>query len=117
MQAAGAIGGHRVQVARLWPFVLRKSVGDRGADLRGALRGGERDHAAAEAAADHAGPGGPGADGGVDGLVGLWPGHPELVAERTVRFGEQRAYRRLVTGAEQVGGPQDAAVLGDDVPA
>ena len=76
----------------------------------------ERDHAAAETAPGHAGAGGAGVDGGRDGLIGLGPGDPERVAQGSVRGGQQAADRRLVPGAEQVGGAQDAAALGQDVP-
>ena len=91
-------------------------LGDRRADLVGAVGGRERDHATAEAAAGHPGAHGAGLDGSLDGLVGLGPGHLEVVAQRAVRGREQRAQGRLVAGAEQFRGPQHATGLGDDVP-
>jgi membrane-associated phospholipid phosphatase len=71
---------------------------------------------AAEAATGHAGTRGAGLDGGLDRLVGLGPGHPEVVTQRAVRGGQQLAYCGLVAGPQQLGGPQNAAVLRDDVP-
>ncbi len=113
--AAGAAGGHRGQVVRDRPVLLPEPAGHRGADL-GFTTGGHEGHdRAAEPAAGHAGPEGAVVDRGLDGRVGLRPGHPEPVAERTVRRGQQIAHRRLVAGPQQLGDPQDAAVLGDDV--
>jgi hypothetical protein len=84
--------------------------------MPGPVGGRERHHAAAEAAAGHPGARRAGLDGGLNGLVGLGPGHLELVPKRAVRGGQQRAQGRLVACAQQFGGPQDAAGLGDDVP-
>jgi len=84
--------------------------------LRGGFDGDEGDDRAAEAAAGHAGAFCAGLDGGLDCLVGLRPGELEPVAERVVRGGQERAEGRLVAGPEQVGGFEDAALLGEDVP-
>ena len=98
-------------------MVLGESLGHGAAEESGAADGHERDHAAAEAAARHAGPGRACADGRLDRLVSLRPRHLELVAERAVRGGQQGADRGLVASPEQFGRLQHAAVLGDDVPA
>jgi hypothetical protein len=95
--------------------LLAEAAGHGGADRGFAIGGHEGHDRAAEPAAGHAGPEGTVVDRGLDGRVGLRPGHPEPVAERTVRRGQQIAHRRLVAGPQQLGDPQDAAVLGDDV--
>ena len=84
MQAAGGVGGFRVQEAGGGPVVASEPVGDGLADLRRGLGGHEGDDRTAEAAAGHAGAVCAGLDGGRDGLVGLGPGEVEPVAERVV---------------------------------
>ena len=92
-EAAAASRRHPVEVARGWPAVPGEAFGHRAANLVRAVGGHERDHATAEAAAGHARARGARVDGRRDGLVSLRPGHPELVAERMVRNGQQPAYR------------------------
>jgi hypothetical protein len=106
---------------RGWPAAALETVIDRGLELRGALRGGQRDHAAAEAAAGHPGSAGPGGldrlDGldRFDGLVGLRPGPAEVAAHRVVRFGEQGAEGFGVAGVEVGDRFLQPLVFGQDV--
>ena len=114
--AAGAVGRRGRQEARRGPVVTAEPPADRGPDLLVLAGRDQRDDRAAEAAAGHPGPDRTVVDGGLDRHVGLRPGHPEPVAQRAVRLGQQRPERARVAGSQQVDGAPDAAVLGDDVP-
>jgi membrane-associated phospholipid phosphatase len=115
-KAAGAVRRRDGQVVRRGPALAHEPAGDRGADRLVTVGGHERHDRAAEAAAGHPGPGRTVVDRGLDGHVGLRPGHPEPVAQRPVRLGQQLAERERVARPQQLDRPQDAAVLGHDVP-